>query len=199
MDLLQALRLDALAGALIKPQGDLSDDDRRRFFRRIFRWYSREFATPLHLVEELPVVDVLRNYYEAKVDEMDDEALEAERLLLIETEAERAARVRTEEAEKIADETFFEEAEAAIAAEEAARGKKRPPPLPNPAPRQPMSAETSIDERPGATLGGAHGPREAALPEPVAAAEFRLEFADDAEFARDLEGLGALDQPAKKR
>ena len=40
------------------------------FLRRIFRWYSRQFSTPLHEVSSMPLIDVLREYYEARYEEL---------------------------------------------------------------------------------------------------------------------------------
>jgi hypothetical protein len=200
VDLLQALRLDALAGVLIEPKGELTEEDRQRFLRRIFRWYSREFATPLHIVESLPVIDVLRHYYEAKVDAMDEDALEAERKLLIETDDERRARIRALEAEDIADDDWAQQVEKEIAAEAAAKKAASPKRanLPTPKDRDSSLGEAA-GERPSPTLGGSERSREASLPAPVAPAGFKMEFANDDDFNRELEGLGALDQPAKKR
>lgn len=33
-------------------------------YRRICRWYSKEFSTPLHMVEGMPTETVLRHYFE---------------------------------------------------------------------------------------------------------------------------------------
>ena len=40
------------------------------FYRKICRWYSKTFCTPLHQVYKLPWDDVLLTYYEDSLDEM---------------------------------------------------------------------------------------------------------------------------------
>lgn len=54
------------------------------FLRSVFRWYSHEFHTPLHLVDELPLEDVLTHYFEYHYNEMTDgqRQLEIERMLM---------------------------------------------------------------------------------------------------------------------
>ena len=52
------LRILAFKEALSKsPSAEFS-------FRKLFRWYSKTFATPLHMVEKLPLYDILQAYYE---------------------------------------------------------------------------------------------------------------------------------------
>ena len=58
------LQLEAVAGGLVK--SDIA------FFRKVCRWYSSTFHTPLHQVMECKVVqwdDILLHYYE---DQMED-------------------------------------------------------------------------------------------------------------------------------
>jgi hypothetical protein len=40
------------------------------FYRKICRWYSREFSTPLKEVEKMSEFDVLLTYFEDKYEEM---------------------------------------------------------------------------------------------------------------------------------
>lgn len=54
----RALRILALKEALSpEPSHDY-------FIRKVFRWYSKTFSTPLHQVYDLPLFDVLQAYYE---------------------------------------------------------------------------------------------------------------------------------------
>jgi len=92
MDLYTAIRLNALSDVL-------SGDDTEYILRYIFRWYSKTFATPLHLVEELPLEDVLTAYYESKYEEMKEPELDMEKASLLETEEEKASRLRQEDEE----------------------------------------------------------------------------------------------------
>lgn len=55
--LIQAVQILAMEAVL-------SDTDEYRM-RDICRWYSGEFSTPLHIVEDLPFEYVLQHYYEA--------------------------------------------------------------------------------------------------------------------------------------
>jgi primosomal protein N' len=41
--------------------------------RKIFRWYSKEFCTPLHMVDELPMYDVIRHYWEYQYESADED------------------------------------------------------------------------------------------------------------------------------
>lgn len=72
MDYFRALRTLALADVTRDPPAP------SYALRRIFRWYSSKFATPLHLVDDLPLHDVLQHYYEAHFEEMDDVAIHQE-------------------------------------------------------------------------------------------------------------------------
>lgn len=45
--------------------GNIEDPDGEAYYRRICRWYSREFSTPLDTVlNDIPEKDVLLHYYE---------------------------------------------------------------------------------------------------------------------------------------
>jgi hypothetical protein len=196
MDLLQAIRLDALAGVLLDAKRDeFTEDDRRRFLRKIFRWYSREFSTPLHVVERLPLVDILVHYYEDRAENLSEEDLDAERRLLTETEAERRARLTASDPDEVGTEAFLQQIEAEEAARMAAE-KKRGPNLPEPQRRGAMLGDAGDRPAPAVT---AMASRESELPDPVAAPDFKVEFASDEDFANELEGLGSMDQPPKKR
>lgn len=46
-----------------------------RFYRKITRWYSREFSTTLENVRKLPLMCVLREYYESELDNLDEESI----------------------------------------------------------------------------------------------------------------------------
>lgn len=70
--------------------------DRLAQFRRVARWYSQNFATPLHQVFELPEEFVLQHYYEHHYESLDDEDWRQEVLETVETPAERAARLQAE-------------------------------------------------------------------------------------------------------
>ena len=60
-----ALQLEAISGILNR--SDIN------FYRRVCRWYSKEFHTPLHIVIEGKVVqwdEILLNYYESQMEDI---------------------------------------------------------------------------------------------------------------------------------
>ena len=63
----RALRILALKEALSpEPSHDY-------FIRKVFRWYSKTFSTPLHQVYDLPLFDVIQAYYEDIYSNLADE------------------------------------------------------------------------------------------------------------------------------
>jgi len=57
--------------AVVKEVGDYN-------LRHIMRWYSRTFHTPLHMVEDIPLEDVLRHYYEVQFEDLEEPELSAQ-------------------------------------------------------------------------------------------------------------------------
>ena len=108
MDLLSAIRRCALWDVLS------SEDDSFRL-RRIYRWYSKTFNTPLHEAEKLPIAYVLQHFYEDHYESLLSadklEELEEERIVLTETEEERKEREKRELEDKFGDEEFARQAE----------------------------------------------------------------------------------------
>lgn len=82
-------------------------EDREYRLRTIFRWYSKTFFTPLHTVDELPLEEVLRHYYESKYEGLENEELQAEINEFLETPEEKVARLRREDEEKADNESFM--------------------------------------------------------------------------------------------
>lgn len=74
MNASEAIRLIALRDVYFTRAG-LADE---HFYnqRQIFRWYSHYFHTPLHIVETIPQIDVLRAYWEQHFEDLDDDQLE---------------------------------------------------------------------------------------------------------------------------
>jgi hypothetical protein len=66
MEFYQALQICCLRSVMTA--------DNEYEIRKIFRWYSKEFHTPLHEVEILPLDDVLVSFWESHYEEYDDEA-----------------------------------------------------------------------------------------------------------------------------
>jgi len=89
MDLIESIQNQAM-DAVVNP-----DDE--AWMRRVFRFYSKRFATPLHLVPQLPLEDVLQAFFEEVFDDMDEEAREDRIEWLLMSPEDRAKRRDTDE------------------------------------------------------------------------------------------------------
>lgn len=94
------------------------EEDQEYQLRHIFRWYSRNFNTPLYQVEELPLVEVLQAWYECQYesivhDETREEELLKELLDLSENEEQRRKREMETERKLDDDEQFAKTVEEA--------------------------------------------------------------------------------------
>lgn len=107
------------------------DTDPDYELRRIFRWFSKTFNTPLAQVYGLPLDEVLQHYYEARYEELEDAEPEdndqdqrpyliRERDILCETAEERQIRLVVEAEDKRIGDKFLRMVEA----EEAVKDKK---------------------------------------------------------------------------
>jgi hypothetical protein len=85
------------------------DGDSDYNLRFVLRWYSKTFATPLHLVKTLPLPDVIQAFWESRYETMDEDALDDERLKIIETREERVARAIEADKEQMEVEEFMAE------------------------------------------------------------------------------------------
>lgn len=97
LDDIDALRLRALR-SVWKPDYDSS-------LRRIFRWYSEKFHTPLHEVPDLPLHDVLQAYFEVAFEGLAPEERHNTAMGLLETPDEKRAR---EIDDKASEDSFIE-------------------------------------------------------------------------------------------
>lgn len=90
------------------------------FLRKVFRWYSKTFVTPLDEVEDLPLADVLRHFYEYHFEEMLEDQpgekpgsgfrrLEQVRQDMLEDPEVLAARQREEDADDVLSYEMAEE------------------------------------------------------------------------------------------
>lgn len=104
MDYIEAIQLKA-AAAFLRP-------DRNSLLRHVCRWYSKTFSTPLHVVEDLPIEDVLTAYFEESIDQLDDEGRSElfDKLAMTSEEREALEAEETATGTKVekADEEFFE-------------------------------------------------------------------------------------------
>jgi hypothetical protein len=152
-------------------------EDRDYRLRTILRWYSKTFFTPLHIVEELPVEDVLRHYYETKYEELENEDLRVEIAEILETEEQKRARLRQEDEEKAENEIFV------LQAEQTAKQKAQKKSLENlVAPLTPILGRERLPE---AEI------RHTEPPPP----DIRVEFVDKKILDDEAEGFGIMGQP----
>ena len=71
MNTIRSLQLIALKDILVEQ----SEDSK---WRQICRWYSKTFATPLHVVEDLPRLDILQHYIEENYENLEEAELQLE-------------------------------------------------------------------------------------------------------------------------
>ena len=110
MNLLKAVKVNALRDVLFKDRPDRRDQvDPAYWIRSTLRWYSKTFSTPLHVVEELPLVDVLRAYYEETFEGMSEDELEDLRIRVTETPEEAAKRLEAQTLQEADDDAFLQE------------------------------------------------------------------------------------------
>ena len=100
-DTLDAVRIKAMR-ASIRPDEDA-------IIRRISRWYSREFHTPLHTLEELPLEFILLHYFEEIYEKLKPEERHDLAIKIIETPEEKEIR---EAEDKKSEEELIEMAKA---------------------------------------------------------------------------------------
>jgi hypothetical protein len=92
MDFFEAIRIQALRDVI-------SGSDQDYLLRKIHRWYSKTFSTPLHEALDLPLEDVVRAWFEERFEGLESEQLEELRQEILETPSEREARLRVADAE----------------------------------------------------------------------------------------------------
>lgn len=100
-DILDAVRIQAMR-ATIRP-------DEEAIIRKICRWYSREFNTPLHTLDELPIEYILLHYFEEMYEKLKPEERHDLAVKIIETAEEKEIR---EAEEKKSEEELIEMAKA---------------------------------------------------------------------------------------
>lgn len=88
-DFLQSLQIVALE-AVLRPDWEAT-------YRYISRWYSTTFHTPLHLVDDLPIAEVLQHYFEAAYERMDEAKLRDVAIEISESPEEKRLRESGEE------------------------------------------------------------------------------------------------------
>lgn len=161
-------------------------------YRKIFRWYSRTFSTPLHQVEELPLEDVLRAWYEETLEDLDEKDLDEKVREAALSPEERQRRERVEDAYAAEEYDAVREAEAENAAAERALLAKKVEDVIRPIQQDLHAMRISrkdVDLVPESKV--------------VALPDIKMTFVDDDDdsFERQLEGdsFGLLAPPAKAK
>lgn len=119
MDLFESIQQQAML-AVIDP-----DDD--AFLRRAFRYYSKKFATPLHLVPQVPLDDVLTAFFEDVFGDMDEETRDERIEWLLATPKEREEMADMEKTLAARDDAFFKNLNAEVAKGEQKAAEKGKP------------------------------------------------------------------------
>lgn len=83
------------------------EPDEEYELRRIFRWYSKTFATPLHIVEEFSLEHVLTNYFESQFEEKKEEEIFQIIQDLTEKDEDRRKKEMAEEKQAVEDFEFL--------------------------------------------------------------------------------------------
>lgn len=105
MDLFEAIKVKALHSVL--------HPDEEYFTRKLYRWYSKTFFTPLQEVYDLPLESVLRDWYEERFEALEEDERSEELALVLETTDQKTERKSVEEQEKATEEDFAKMAEKA--------------------------------------------------------------------------------------
>lgn len=118
MNIWEAIRIQALK-TVMNPTVDFE-------LRKKFRWYSRTFHMSLKEVEEMPVEEVIRTYWETVYDEMTEGELEYEIATLVadEHEVKAAEEQEEEEVQRLLE-------EAALENKQVQEVTEKPPPPPD--------------------------------------------------------------------
>lgn len=96
----EAIKAKALRSVL-KPDTDY-------YLRRVYRWYSKTFHTPLETAFDLPVEFVLREYFEEYFENLEEEELDFQLEEVTETDEQRKQRLSAEDADKKAEQELLE-------------------------------------------------------------------------------------------
>lgn len=103
MNHFEALKLNALK-AILKPDSDY-------FIRKVYRWYSKTFHTPLLEAIDIPFEEVLVHYFECRYEDMDEEEREEELRLALMTEEQKKEQQEADEAERLSEYQFLKMSE----------------------------------------------------------------------------------------
>lgn len=171
-----ALRLQALK-AVMAP-------DEEANLRYIMRWYSRNYHTPLHVVETLPLEDIYQTFYEHTYEELDEADRKQELADLLETPEEKRAKERAKDEERA---EIFEYARQIAEQERKKEEKKRLADL-KPEQKQSLMAPKQAPQStlPKTQLNQAIKDMKELPP------NIEMRFISEEEMERELEGYGSM-------
>lgn len=165
--------------------------------RQLYRWYSKAFSTPLHLVPALPLTEILCAFWEERYTHMDEDELEEERVRLLESPEERAAKQREKDLDAASTDALARKLEAELL-NAAVRPPSKSQKIEDVKPPAPIKTrqrvpETTLPERKEPTTP---------LPESVsvrfAATDFFDELADRIDSVVPSEGPNLPGKPPRK-
>lgn len=82
--------------------------DTEYFLRRIYRWYSKTFHTPLQEVFDIPVEFILKEYFEEYFENMEEDDRDEQLVLLTESEEARKRRLESQDYEDAGEHELME-------------------------------------------------------------------------------------------
>lgn len=161
--------------------------------RRLFRWYSEKFHTPLHLVENLPVDYILQHHYEAHAEDLvaseNDHDLQEELRELTMTEAMAASAALARDRAAYREFEFDAEVKADVA-----RDAKREAAAPKPIRQQPVFSAPEAGRTP---FVSAAEPKPAVVIAKPAEPDIKMSFVDLDEFEKIAASDGLGPDPSK--
>lgn len=188
----EGVRFAALNAVFDQKRKKPTERDPEYFLRKVFRWYSATYATPLHVVDELPLHDILQNFWENHYESMLEEhpgekpgsgfqRLDQARRDLLEDPEVLAERQRLEDEDEVVSFEMLEEQRQADMEE---------------------ATKTAVDALQRATdaLSGLGPPKpQKPVPEAQGKPEISIKFVDDLHDDEDpLLMFGLLDSPKSR-
>lgn len=173
MDIYEAIKAKALHSVL-KPNTDYH-------LRRIFRWYSKTFHTPLQEVFDIPIEYVLQEYFEERYENMEDHELDLILQELIETDEQRKQRLSKDEQDKKTEDELLQMSKKANqeAVQKKAKDLQNAKAIINKLPKQIHKLSKAVKEV-------SESIKEDMKTDPEVAPDIDIKFEDDAEFERLL-------------
>lgn len=146
MHVFEAVRVIALRNVVKENNPDY-------FMRRVYRWYSKTFHTPLHVVDELPPEFILQHYWEEHFEDMEDMQLVNHVKAATKTEAEKKKEDKDWDAQQAEEVEFAQAIGSSIGKKDAKIKDLKPEPI-KPLISEEMAAQQSTLEKQVERLDG---------------------------------------------